>query len=56
MTKVIPFPALTTLAPSIAAANVIVANGASTFLTEETTTFVSAPANLPYKASRNHPD
>ena len=56
MTKVIPIPALTTPTPSIAAADAIVANGASTFLTKGTTTVVNVPANLPYKTPRNYPD
>ena len=56
MTKVNPFPALTTLAPSIAAGDAVAANGARTFLTKGTSSLVSAPANLSYKAPRNHPD
>ena len=52
MTKVIPFPLLTSLpriflriAPSVSEVDAIVGNNVSTFLAKETATFVNRPAN-----------
>ena len=69
MTKVTPFPTLIThaplvaidplpriflwIAPSIAHADGIVANGAKKFLAKGTPPFTNGQANLPNKATRN---
>ena len=41
MTKLFPFPALTTPLPSIAETNVMVVNGVKKFSAKETATFIN---------------
>ena len=69
MIQAIPFPALKTpvllisivpvnflwIAPSIAEADSIVANGAKNFLANRTQTLISGPAHLPNKALESPP-
>ena len=64
LTKVIPFPTLTTplpciflwIPPSIGEADAIVANSTKTFFPKGTVTFTNGTANLPQKAPRSPPD